>query len=292
MSSLPALRIAGVPEAFNDPFASADFNAFGLSNPPVFVSTPGGSGAMLNAVISGQVDAAFMLTDCIVAAIENGSPLRLAGPLVSTPLTWAIIVTPNSSANHLSDLSSARWGISRMGSGSHVMARLEASRRGWPEPTFVVCNNFTTLRARLTSGDIDVFLWEHFTTKPFADSGELRFIGGVPTPWPCFAVAVREDCSRGTEVRAAIDAFVIEGARFITSPNCPQAVAEKHGMTIEDARAWAAGVRYAASGVERLDDDVLRGVRTALCDAGVINLADGTDMDKGTGWYAAAFTKN
>lgn len=30
-----------------------------------------------------------------------------------------------------------------------------------------------------------VFLWEWFTTKPFVDSGEVRFIGSVYSTSPC-----------------------------------------------------------------------------------------------------------
>ena len=29
----------------------------------------------------------------------------------------------------------------------------------------------------------DVFMWETFTTKPFHDSGEVKRVGDITTPW-------------------------------------------------------------------------------------------------------------
>lgn len=84
------LRIAGVPEAFNNVFDEANYPAHGVHPNPTFVTHGGGSGAKLTALTTGEVDAAFMLTDCIAAAIENGQPIRCASPLVLAPLVHAV----------------------------------------------------------------------------------------------------------------------------------------------------------------------------------------------------------
>jgi hypothetical protein len=39
-------------------------------------------------------------------------------------------------------------------------------------------------------------MWEWFTTKPFADAGECRFIGSVPTPWPSWLIAAHPSDTR------------------------------------------------------------------------------------------------
>jgi hypothetical protein len=39
------------------------------------------------------------------------------------------------------------------------------------------------LRSSVNTGQAAAFMWEHFTTKPFVDSGEVRFIGEITTPW-------------------------------------------------------------------------------------------------------------
>lgn len=37
---------------------------------------------------------------------------------------------------------------------------------------------------------------QHFTTKPYVDRGEVSFIGGIPTPWPCFTMVCTKDYAR------------------------------------------------------------------------------------------------
>lgn len=265
------LRVAGVPEAFNDCWYQADFVGKGLACGATFISHPGGSGAMLKSVISGEVEAAFALTDCIVAAIENGSPVRLGGPLVKSPLTWAVIVADKGPVKSLEELSNATWGVSRIGSGSHVMVQTLAKERGWAaEPKFEVCGNFQGLRDAVNDGKVDAFLWEHFTTRPFEEKGEARIIDGVPTPWGCFSVVVREDCKRMDEVHKIVDAFVEAGKLFLDDQGSAAAISTKYGMSEDDAKSWISGVQYADPGERLVSKEVLELTRQVLFDAGVI----------------------
>ncbi|CAN8076657.1 unnamed protein product [Agarophyton chilense] len=265
-----ALRVGGVPEAFNDPFAFADFRSHGLTTDPKFISCPGGSGSMIKDVVNGELDAAFALTDCIVAAMENGESVRIAGPLVESPLTWAVVVHP-SNASSVKDLSNAKWGISRMNSGSHVMVYTLAKEQNWQEaPKFKICGNFAGLRDSLQEGTIDAFLWEHYTTKPYADKGVVKIIGGIPTPWSCFTVVVREDCQRLDKVHRMTDAFVEAGRHFINTEESIDGITQRHGMSKSDAQAWMAGVRYADVGQRMVSNDMLEKTRQTLFQAGVI----------------------
>lgn len=270
MSQQSHIRIAGVPEAFNDAFFSIDFTEHGVECAPEFVSTPGGSGAMLRALETNQVDAAFMLTESLVAAIENGRPVRLSSALITSPLRWGVTVKPNRHVS-LDDLKNVTWGISRFGSGSHVMVRLLAARKGWPTPNFVQCDNFANLRNAVQNDSVDAFLWEHFTTKPFADAGHVSIIDDVPTPWGCFVVAVHQDCSKLHTIRRITDAFLKVAADFVCSSVNISAIAHKHGMKEGDARLWAASVSYASPGSYRIPEDQLGQVRHALLSAGVIS---------------------
>lgn len=264
------LTVGGVPEAYNDPFALANFTSHGINVVPRFIPYPGGSGSMIKAVVSGEIDAAFALTDCIVAAIENGNPVRLAGPLIKSPLTWAVIVDPSGKVA-VEDLSEATWGISRMNSGSHVMVYNLANRRKWvKEPNFQVCGNFAGLRSALKEGSIDAFLWEHYTTKPYADKGEVKIIGGIPTPWSCFSVVVREDSKRVDDVHRMIDAFVEAGKSFVANDSNAKGIMERYGMAVHDAKAWMSGVTYASVGEREVNKDMLEKTRQALLEAGVI----------------------
>ncbi|PXF45244.1 hypothetical protein BWQ96_05010 [Gracilariopsis chorda] len=264
------LTVGGVPEAYNDPFPLANFASHGISVPPRFFPYAGGSGSMIKAVVGGEIDAAFALTDCIVAAIENGTPVRIAGPLIHSPLTWAVIVHPDRQGA-VQDLSEATWGISRMNSGSHVMVSTLAKERNWTkEPSFKVCGNFAGLRSALKEGSIDAFLWEHYTTKPYADKRDVKIIGGVPTPWGCFSVVVREDSKRVDEVHRMVDAFVEAGKAFVTSESNAKGIMERYGMAEHDAKAWMSGVTYAGVGERSVNKDMLEKTRRTLLEAGVI----------------------
>lgn len=277
------IRIAGVPEAFNDCFQHADFAGKNVPCSAKLVLHPGGSGSMLNSVKGGQVDAAFALTDCIVAAIENGDPVRLAAPLVRSPLTWAVIVAGKGSITSLDELSDATWGISRVGSGSHVMVQTLASKRGWTaEPRFKVCGNFQGLRDAVNDGTVDAFLWEHFTTRPFEDKGDVRIIDGVPTPWGCFSVVVSEDCKRIHDIHAVVDAFLEAGKQFLEDPGNVGVISLKYGMSEDDAKGWMRGVRYATSGERFVPQEELGMTREILRKAGVIKKSQ---FEGGTDFY-------
>lgn len=270
--SSPTLKVAGVPEAFNDCWANADFSARDLTPPPEFIPHPGGSGSMLKSVQSGDVDLAFALTDCIVAAIENGAPVRLAGPLVNSPLTWAVIVAPNSTIADVNGLCKATWGVSRMGSGSHVMVMTLAKQCGWvEEPRFEVCGNFEGLRRAVREGRVDAFLWELYTTRPYEIGGEVKIVDGVPTPWGCFSVVVNKGCKRMDEVGRLIDAFLEAGERFLQSADSVNGITQRYGMSEEDAKRWISGVRYAEVGCRELRKEELEMTRHTLLEAGVIS---------------------
>jgi hypothetical protein len=62
---------------------------------------------------------------------------------------------------------------------------------------FVVVNNdIRGLIDSVNDGSTSAFMWEWFTTKPFADAGECRFIGSVPTPWPSWLIAAHPSDAR------------------------------------------------------------------------------------------------
>ena len=77
------------------------------------------------------------------------------------------------------------------------MACVLAVQRGWDPKSdikFTVVGDFKNLRDAVNSGTADAFMWETFTTKPFWDSGEIRRVGDITTPWPCFLLAGASCC--------------------------------------------------------------------------------------------------
>ena len=131
---------------------------------------------------------ALALTEGLVTDLHRGNPSKLLGTYVSTPLTWGVHVSAGSALKSMADLGpDVRYAISRMGSGSHLMACVDAHSRKLDPSSLAleVVGSLDGARQSLRAGQADVFLWEKYTTKFLVDSGEWRRIGEVPTPWPC-----------------------------------------------------------------------------------------------------------
>lgn len=263
------LKFMGVPESFNIPV---------IATPSIqFITAPGGTGAMIAALIDRTADVSLALTESVVAAIEKGSPVRILAPFVTSPLTWAICVRPGQPASR--DMSGAVWGVSRLGSGSHTMASVLCKQRGYPAPKFEVCGDFAKLRAGLVAGTIDAFLWEMFTTSPFAAAGELDIVGGVPTPWGCFCAVVEPGATDVARARLEMDVVLTRCQRFQenTDETSVASVVEMSGMTNTDAENWHAGVRYAKPGAVMADAELTLARDTVLA-ASVISKVSFTSV--------------
>src|SRR5690554_1006573 len=100
---------------------------------------------------------------------------------------WGIFVRPDSTIQSVSDLKGKTIGISRYGSGSHLMSYVLADQQEWRvddgDLTFEVVHNIQGLREGIKEKKIDAFLWENFMTKPHVDSGELRKVTTLKIDW-------------------------------------------------------------------------------------------------------------
>lgn len=270
----PAGTHCGVPSMFSTPhpvFAS-----------PVQVTwhnVPGGTGAMMAALRGGQVDVAIALTEGIIANMLNGNDgsdddVVIISPFVTSPLLWSIVAA-GTCEGELSSLSGTPVGVSRLGSGSHLMAFLLAEREGWDASSldFKVLGDFTGLRRGVNEGEAGYFLWEHFTTKPFWLAREVTHVGDIPTPWPCFMIAARRGWVDQNlaplhrmlhVVRQACAAFKADAKASIAE------VAAHYGLKHADAQAWFATVTYASTG--HVEAQILEDVMTALCRVGVLSV--------------------
>lgn len=192
-----SLTVAGVPEHFNYPwYLSLKNKEYTKNNINLrWKDFPGGTGAMCKALRTGEVDIAIVLTEGIIKDIAAGNPSKIVQTYIETPLIWGIHVSATSSFQKTEDLEHVTIAISRFGSGSHLMAIVNAHQQGWniEKLQFKVVGDLQGGIDALVNGDADYFMWEHFTTKPFVDNGTFRRIGNCPSPWPCFALAVRDE---------------------------------------------------------------------------------------------------
>ena len=206
--SFPPLRIGYVPEHYLLPLHLSTFPF-----PVQLVPSPSGTGHMITSLRSDSIDLAIGLTEGWVAGLltpqgreERG--YKIVGRWVQNPLRWAIVTGRyREDISGVADLQTHRKvGVSRLGSGSHIMAFLLAQQEGWSssseEPNaldIVPLGPLADLiagvtRKECTDSAADFFMWEHFTTKPHfhTEGSPLKKIGEIYAPWPSWHIAASE----------------------------------------------------------------------------------------------------
>jgi ABC-type nitrate/sulfonate/bicarbonate transport system substrate-binding protein len=275
MSKLSQFKVGGVPEHFNLPWKKAieenRFETHGIS--VSWKDYHGGTGAMTKALRTGELDIAILLTEGIIADIHRGNPSKIVQFYVKSPLRWGIHVGAKSKFTSVNDLENSRAAISRFGSGSHLMAYVNADNYKWDlaKQKFEVVKNLDGGREYLAEGKADYFLWEKFTTKPFVDNGEFRIIGECPTPWPSFVVAVREELllTHNTEIEQILKIVNESCSQVKTSDNTVKEIAERYQLKEEDVAVWFNETEWAYNG--DLDTNTINKVQERLIDLEIID---------------------
>ena len=229
-------NVGGVPEHFNLPWKKAiEEKRFETHSIEVrWKDYCGGTGAMTKALREGDLDVAILLTEGIIADIHRGNKSKIVQFYVKSPLRWGIHVGAQSEHHSIKDLENKKAAISRYGSGSHLMAYVNANNHNWDldKQKFEVVKNLDGGRAYLTQGKADYFLWEKFTTKPFVDNGEFRIVGECPTPWPSFVVAVREDVllTHYGEIKLLLETVNESCKRVKENPKSVEEIAKRYDL--------------------------------------------------------------
>lgn len=238
------VRVGGVPEHFNLPWQLADrYGLFAKDNIDFkwqFYSA--GTGAMVQALANEELDMAVLLTEGAVSAIIKGLKARIVKQYVASPLIWGIHTGPDSGLENIGQCEGKKYAISRYGSGSHLMAMIDAEIRGKKinADDFVLIENMQGALPSLQSNTSQVFFWEKYTTKPLVDKGQLDRIGEFITPWSCFQIVATDKAM--SEKREAIEK-ILETMNFIckqfmTADNSIDMLLENFEMKPEDALSW------------------------------------------------------
>ncbi|MGB5419143.1 substrate-binding domain-containing protein [Algibacter sp.] len=203
----------------------------------------GGTGAMCKALRNGDIDIAVILTEGIIKDIIDGNPSKIVQTFVETPLVWGVHVAHNSDYKKVEDLKGTKAAISRYGSGSHLMAYINAENHNWDlekDLDFEVIKNLDGAIEGLTEGKADYFLWEKFTTKPIVDNGVFRRIDNCPSPWPCFVIAVREEFieNNKTDLKAILEIINNTTSDFKDIPSIDKSIANRYEQKLEDVQEW------------------------------------------------------
>lgn len=268
------LKIAGVPEHFNLPWQLAiennKFHEVGIDLQ--WTDVPEGTGKLCQMLRDGSTDIAVILTEGIIKDIVNGNNSKIIQIYVESPLIWGIHVGADSKYSTLSDLENTKAAISRFGSGSELMAYVNADQQGWDKKnlTFEVVNTIDGAVTALTNGFADYFMWEHFMTKPLVDKGIFRRVGDCPTPWPSFVIAVREDVLQENpdEIKKLLNSINEQTKVFKSIPNIDAILATKFQQKIEDIQQWLKLTEWSQN---NLSEEMTNTIQNQLLELQIIN---------------------
>lgn len=268
------VNIGGVPEHFNLAWylglKHGEFKAKGINLR--WHDYHGGTGQMCKGLRDGDIDIAVILTEGIVKDIIAGNPSKIVQTYTQSPLIWGIHVAADSKFNTIEDIRGTRAAISRYGSGSHLMAFVNAKNNGWDlekDLRFSVIKNLSGAIKGLTESEADYFLWEKFTTKPLVDNSTFRHIGNCPSPWPCFVIAVRNGFleSNEADVKTILNIVNNTTSEFKDIPSIDRTIANRYGQELEDVQEWLSLTEWSQ---ELIDEDTLNKVQDQLLQLNII----------------------
>ncbi|WP_306350143.1 substrate-binding domain-containing protein [Flavobacterium sp. '19STA2R22 D10 B1'] len=253
------IKIVGVPEHFNLPWhiciENGEFTAKGINLE--WTDVPEGTGKMCQMLRNQETDIAIILTEGIVKDIVGGNQSSIVQVYVQSPLIWGIHVDAKSNYKNLSDLEHKKVAISRYGSGSHLMAIINAKNQGWDTQNlqFEIINTLDGAVEALSNGTADYFMWERFMTKPIVDKGIFRRVDDCPTPWPCFVIAVRNEFldSNPEAIQTILEVINQATATFKNIPNIDQTLSERFHQKREDIQEWLSLTHWSQKQLSKKD---------------------------------------
>lgn len=271
---MKTIKIAGVPEHFNLPWhlciENGEFEEVGIDLQ--WTDVPEGTGKLCQMLRDGETDIVVILSEGIVKDIVGGNPSSIVQVYVESPLIWGIHVGANSNYQSLSDLENTKAAISRYGSGSHLMAYVNAQNLNWNTENlqFEIVNTIDGAVEALTNGTADYFMWERFMTKPLVDKGIFRRIADCPTPWPCFVIAVRNEFLVNNKQSIGLILEIINKttSEFKDIPSIDKTLASRYNQKQEDIREWLSLTKWSQ---KPLDEKVLNKIQNQLFDLKIID---------------------
>ena len=268
------IKIVGVPEHFNLPWQlcieNGEFEEIGIDLQ--WTDIPEGTGKMCQMLRNSETDIAVILTEGIVKDIVGGNDCSIVQVYVESPLIWGIHVAANSKYNVLADLENTKIAISRYGSGSHLMAYVNAKNQNLntEKLQFEIVNTIDGAVEALTKGTADYFMWERFMTKPLVDKGIFRRVADCPTPWPCFVIAVRNEFLEANKQSIALLLETINNTtiEFRNIPSIDRTLASKYHQKLEDIQEWLSLTKWSQ---KPLEEKVLNKIQNQLFDLKIID---------------------
>ena len=271
---MKTVKIVGVPEHFNLPWQlcieNGEFEAENIDLQ--WKNIPEGTGKMCQMLRDGEADIAVILTEGIIKDIVAGNPSKIVQIYVQSPLIWGIHVAAKSDYQTIKDLKNKKVAISRLGSGSQLMAYVNAHEQGWKtdDLEFEIINTIDGAVEALTNGTADYFMWERFMTKPLVDQGIFRRISDCPTPWPSFVITVRDEFLKKNPkiVEKILEIINSTTHDFTQIPDIDKTLADIFNQKLEDIQEWLKLTQWSQ---KNLTEKAFIKIQNQLFDLGIID---------------------
>jgi sulfonate transport system substrate-binding protein len=270
------IRCGGVPEHFNYPWHVAMeqgyFKEEGIELE--WIDYKGGTGEMCQNLAADTLDVATLLTEGAIAAIAQGNPSIIDRVYVASPLIWGIHTGAQSTHINPDVTGPIRYAVSRMGSGSHLMALVDRKQRGLSlnDASWELIQNLDGARTSLQKNESDYFLWEKNMTAPYVYNGELRKIGECPTPWPSVVIAISNSALSRIGNFDGMYRALEKAIHFIQQTSNPaETIASVYKLKIEDAVDWFSRIEWAHA--QQLSETHFNTVCAALVNATILKVA-------------------
>lgn len=270
------IKIGGVTEHFNLPWNLAveqnKFAEHGINLQWEFF--PGGTGVMTAALKNGELDLAILLTEGFISAASDGLQAKIVKEYITSPLGWGIFTGAKSQFYSIYNRLPKKYAVSKLGSGSHLMAMIHAEQRGEkikPEDLIEV-RSMDGAAESLSKNETQIFYWEKYTTKPFIENGLLRMIGEFSAPWSSFLI-VASDTSLSKKERSIQQVLSIindTSAAFTQSNDSVNVLMGRFHMSQEDAITWLQATVWSSdfsirvSGLENAKNALLKVGKASL----------------------------
>ena len=270
---MKTIKIAGVPEHFNLPWQLAiENNEFKDQNVDLqWTNVPEGTGKLCEMLRNDETDLAVILTEGIIKDILAGNPSKIVQVYVQTPLIWGIHVAHNSKYQTLEDLKDSRCAISRKGSGSELMAYVNAHNQSWPTENlkFEIINTIDGAVDALTNEQADYFMWERFMTKPLVDNGTFRRLDDCLTPWPSFVIVATDKLLKENPevIQTVLKIINAKTSTFKEIPEINTTLASRFNQKQEDIQDWISRTEWSQN---PFDDEMLNNVQNQLLELDII----------------------
>ena len=236
---------------------------------------------MITSLREDEIDVAIGLTEGWVAELGkrkagNADGFKIVGTYVESPLCWAICTGRNRTMNDVDSLKNCKVGVSRIGSGSYVMSFVLADNKGWLSSTpgqapfrVVPLQTFANLRTAVNDGIADFFMWEHFTTKKYYDSGEIKRMGEIYTPWSSWKIVANN--ADDERLHLMFDA-INKGIKYFWDheDETVKYISTQLDYSQDDAKEWLKTVKFSTD-VKGVRKDIIEKTIEILAKAGVID---------------------